>query len=481
MKVVIVHYHLRPGGVTTVIRRHLDACSRSGIEAFLVSGEEPPEAPGVPFETVAGLAYDPPGAAFPAESARDRGNALARSLADAAGRLCGGGPYLFHVHNPTIRKNAALCPALSVLAGDGARILIQAHDFAEDWRPEVLPAGPAYPADCRWAVLNGRDYRALRTAGVPAESLELLPNPLPEPSPAVPGGAAAAGPRPGADLVLYPVRGIARKNLGEFLLLARWLPPGLSGAVTLPPNNPKDFPLYEAWKSLARETGVPVSFEAGQTAPLDDLYARARAAVTTSVKEGFGFSFLEPLARGVPVAGRRLPSIVPDFEAAGISFPGLYPALRVPEGLYSREAFGVRLDAALASVSAAFSAALGGEPDWLSGRMARVREAALPEEGADFGVLDTAAQAEVLGRLYRDPEAAAALEAANPFLPSWWDLPAPGPTDLAALSGYSPALCAGRLAGAYERTLAGGGSPAPDRRILARELLVPEGFFCPGL
>jgi len=478
MKVVIVHYHMKPGGVTSVIRRHLDACARRGIEAFLVSGEEPPDPPGVPFERVAGLDYDPPGAAVPEETARERGTALALALSDAAGRLTGGTPFLFHVHNPTIRKNAALCPALSLLAGDGARVLIQAHDFAEDWRPDVLPVGSTYPAGCRWAVLNGRDFRALRTAGVPEEGLELLPNPLPEAAPAFPGEADA---RARADLVLYPVRGIARKNLGEFLLLARWLPPGISGAVTLPPNNPKDLPLYEAWKSLAGETGVPVSFEAGLSSSLDALYARARTAVTTSVKEGFGFSFLEPLARGVAVAGRRLAAVVPDFEAAGISFPGLYPAIRVPDGLFSREAFGARLDAALASVSEAFTAALGGEPDWLSGRLARVREAALPEGRADFGVLDPAAQAEVLGRLYRDPEAASALEAANPFLTSWWDLPAPGPSDLAALSGYSPARCAERLAGAYERTLAGGGSPSPDRRILARELLVPEGFFCPGL
>lgn len=473
MKVVVVHYHLKPGGVTTVIRRHLEACSRAGIEAFVLTGEEPPGSPGVPWAVVPGLAYDPPGGPIPPEAARDRGKTLARELAAAAESLAGGGPFLYHVHNPTIRKNAALCPALSVLAGDGARILIQAHDFAEDWRPEALLAGLPYPAGCRWAVLNGRDYRALRSAGLPDSDLELIPNPLPTPG-------ASRPPVPGADLVLYPVRGIPRKNLGEFILLSRWLPPDLSAAVTLPPSNPKDLPLYEAWKTLAKETGAPVTFEAGLSSSLDDLYARTRTAATTSVKEGFGFSFLEPPARGVPVAGRRLSSVVPDFEAAGIPYPGLYPALRVPGDLVSWEAFGARLDSALGAVSRALTEALGGEPSWLADRLAEVRRAALPEGGLDFGVLDPAAQAEVLERLYRDPGSAAALEEANPFLKSWWEVPPPEASS--ALEEYSASRCAERLAEAYERTASGTGSgAAPDREALARELLTPEGFFCPGL
>ncbi|HRZ90104.1 MAG TPA: hypothetical protein P5117_11555, partial [Spirochaetia bacterium] len=264
------------------------------------------------------------------------------------------------------------------------------------------------------------------------------------------------------------------------ILLSRWLPPGLSAAVTLPPSNPKDFPLYEAWKYLARETGARVSFEAGLSASLDALYARTRTAVTTSVKEGFGFSFLEPLARGVPVAGRRLPSVVPDFEATGIPYPALYPAIRVPEGLFSREAFGARLDSALQAVFRALSDALGGEPTWLAGRLAEVRAAALPEGGADFGVLDPAAQAEILERLYHDPAASAEMERANPFLTSWWDAPPPPPPE--ALEEYSPYRCGDRLAAAYERTAACPGSgAAPDREALARVLLSPEGFFCPGL
>ncbi|NLJ45220.1 MAG: glycosyltransferase family 4 protein [Treponema sp.] len=475
MKVVVVHYHFKSGGVTSVIRRHLEACLRAGIEAFLLTGEEPPDSPGVPWETVPGLAYDPPGRRESPDTVLGRGAALARDLAAAAGRLSGGGPVLYHVHNPTIRKNAALCPALDILARTGARILIQAHDFAEDWRPDMLQHGLPYPAGCRWAVLNGRDYRALRDAGLSEADIDLLPNPLPSRAASVPPASASR-----ADLVLYPVRGIPRKNLGELLLLSRWLPPDLSAAVTLPPNNPRDRPIHEAWKSLARETGARVFFDAGLSSSLDDLYARTRTVVTTSVKEGFGFSFLEPLARGVPVAGRRLASVLPDFEAAGISYPGLYSALRVPEGLFNREAFETRLYAVLESVSRAVAAALGHRPSWLAERMDRVRQAALPPEGPDFGVLDAEAQAEALERVFRDPDAPSSFEARNPFLRSWWEVPPPDGSE--ALEEYSPARCGDRLVEAYERTVASVGSGStPDRAALLRALLVPEGFFCPGL
>lgn len=473
MNAVIVHYHLKPGGVTTVIRRQLEACVRLGVRAFLAIGEEPPDPPGVPYAVLPDLAYDPPGPGLPGDRALERGKALARALDTAARNWAGGPPDLYHVHNPAIRKNSALCPALSELAAGGARVLIQAHDFAEDWRPDVLIAGPPYPAGCRWAVLNGRDLRALLSAGLGDSDVELLPNSLPS------VGRGEAAPRAGsADLALYPVRGIRRKNLGELLLLARWLPRGLSAAVTLPPNNPRDFPLYEAWKTLAREMDMPLAFEAGLTSSLDSLYARAKTVVTTSVKEGFGFSFLEPMARGVPVAGRRLESALPDLEAAGLAYPGLYRAIRVSRDLFDEAGFARRLDVLLESVSGAFAAALGRRPAWLEGRMAEVRAGALPDTGTDYAVLDETAQVQILERLRHDPEAAGEVEAANPFLSSWWDV---SPPDRSALSAYSPESGAERLRLAYERTISRPGGPAPDRDALARALLTVEGFFCPGL
>ena len=72
MRVVIVHYHLKPGGVTTVIRRHLDACSRKGVRAFLLVGEEPAESPDVPYAVLPELAYDAPGPRIDGDAARER-------------------------------------------------------------------------------------------------------------------------------------------------------------------------------------------------------------------------------------------------------------------------------------------------------------------------------------------------------------------------------------------------------------------------
>ena len=43
MKVLVVHYHLKPGGVTTVIRGQLAALASRGVEAALLVGEAPPD------------------------------------------------------------------------------------------------------------------------------------------------------------------------------------------------------------------------------------------------------------------------------------------------------------------------------------------------------------------------------------------------------------------------------------------------------
>jgi hypothetical protein len=45
----------------------------------------------------------------------------------------------------------------------------------------------------------------------------------------------------------------------------------------------------------------------------------ARTVLTTSLKEGFGFSFLEPWTAGIPVAGRRLEAVCLDFEDEGVA------------------------------------------------------------------------------------------------------------------------------------------------------------------
>ena len=125
----------------------------------------------------------------------------AEDLADQIGRILDArgftpGETLLHIHNHALGKNVALPGAVRVLASRGYAMVLQPHDFAEDFRPANFRAlgerlGSRDPDGWhRWlypqaphihyAVLNDRDHTILGTGGVEAHRLHLLPNPVPE-------------------------------------------------------------------------------------------------------------------------------------------------------------------------------------------------------------------------------------------------------------------------------------------------------------
>jgi hypothetical protein len=421
MKVVIIHYHLKSGGVSTVIRRQVAALRSNGIECVVMVGEQPATDPGFSVLVEPLLGYDSPteSAAVPV-----RASGIARAIAGQCGRP--GHTAIIHVHNPTIRKNAALLPALTQLSSAGHHLVMHVHDLAEDWRPEVYCTEP-YPDGAAWITINRRDAWALREAG--ASLVHFLPNAafttIPNQA-ASPGSSLAAGDAEGndaigvfdgtgslgvkQDLILYPVRGIRRKNLGEALLLSMFIEPGLSIAVTLPPNNLRDLPYYDGWRQAAAELELPISFGVGLAASLDQLYVRSRAVLTTSIKEGFGLSYLEPLARGKVVLGRRLPAVVNDFEDEGLQFPGLYDQIIIDPALFDRKAFLERVH------DMACKAGLSYNVDVES---LATRVVASFSGSYDFGRLDETAQLAVIQRIHGDSAARKAILAANPFLDGW--------------------------------------------------------------
>jgi glycosyltransferase involved in cell wall biosynthesis len=60
-----------------------------------------------------------------------------------------------------------------------------------------------------------------------------------------------------------------------------------------------------------------------------DIYRAADLVITTSILEGFGFSYIEPWIIDRAVIGRSIPFITPDFQAAGMKLGHLYAALIV--------------------------------------------------------------------------------------------------------------------------------------------------------
>ncbi len=142
MKIAIVHYHLRTGGVTRVVRHALDAPTGSDMAVAVLSGEPPadPMPPGVRVEIVPELAYESAFAGDP--------RAAAEILQAAATKALGGPPDVWHIHNHALGKNRFLPMATAGLAEQGCRLLLQIHDFAEDGRPaRTTPSS----SECRCA------------------------------------------------------------------------------------------------------------------------------------------------------------------------------------------------------------------------------------------------------------------------------------------------------------------------------------------
>jgi hypothetical protein len=375
----------------------------AGDEVLLISGEEPPENPAVPLALAEGLRYDRRGelpGLSPGEIQKAAG-ALADAIALAMKTHWGTGADILHVHNPLIQKNSFLVPALKILNRRGLRLLLQNHDLAEDFRPDVYIANEDYPENCHYGVINSRDYSFLHRAGLKTGGLHLLPNAV-FPLRATPGLKKTR--------YLYPVRAIRRKNIGEALLLSLFIPQGTTVAVTLPPTTEKDSGIYRRWVRCAGELGLPVEFEAGVGRPFPDVVGSSIEIITTSVKEGFGFSFLEPWTAGRGVIGRRIDYVCKDFEDAGVRFDSLYPGINIPSDYISPPVFYKKMEHTMTGVFKAFGME---PPEYI---LNLLNEEILSREAVDFGRLDEDIQESIIRTLSSNQAVLRDVLNANPFL-----------------------------------------------------------------
>jgi glycosyltransferase involved in cell wall biosynthesis len=390
------------------------ALAEAGEEVLIIAGEAPQSVPaevqGIPLALVEGLGYDraqsPGNVREPGTVAED-----ARKLADALEAAVEThwplGADILHVHNPLIQKNAALLPALNILNRRGVKLLLQNHDLAEDFRPDVYTVAGDYPENCHYAVINSRDYAYLHRAGLSLEGLHLIPNEV------APVTAAAGLER---RRYLYPVRAIRRKNIGEALLISLFIPKGRTVAITLPPTTETDRAVYRHWQALAEELSLPVEFEAGLDHSLADVFGSALGILSTSVKEGFGFSFLEPWTAGRAVIGRRIEYVCRDFEEAGVQFnsplntaEALYRTIDIPGDYIAIPVLKAKMESALSAVYRAF----GKE---LPGFIIQLLDDKLFSGKIDFAILDEELQTEIIRILASNSTVFREVAAMNPFL-----------------------------------------------------------------
>ncbi len=395
MKIAFIHYHLKTGGVTTVLKQQLDAVS-SQWETLVLTGL-PPETP-FPARIV-----HIPELGYSSEYRHEIDpDDVAQTVLKTIERIFEGSCDVLHVHNPTLAKNRHFIKILKALQKRGANLLLQIHDFAEDGRPHAYFAED-YPADCHYGVINGRDYELLLNAGLKADGLHLLANavnhynrtqrvPLPKP------------------LALYPVRAIRRKNIGEAILWSLFFNHGQRLAITLPPNSAADIRSYNSWKTFVRDHNLPVAFDRGLKNDFETNVMSADSLITTSITEGFGFSFLEPWVFGKLLWGRKLPGVCKDFETKGIQLQHLYDKLLVPVDWIDLRQYRQNWTHCVLKACERLNC----PRDHVFIRNAF--DANTQDGVIDFGLLDEGSQKRVISKLVADAKFSEMLVRLNPFL-----------------------------------------------------------------
>ncbi len=459
MKIAYMHFHLKTGGVTTVIRQQVEALK--GVNDTLVLTGLLPET-GFPCETVTipGLGYD-------TETERQPGpEQTAEAVIMAIQKQWENGCDILHVHNPTLAKNRHYLNILKILKDRGVRLFLQIHDFAEDGRPRVYFKDD-YLADCHYGVINSRDYDILIRSGLKPQGLHLVSNMVTS-LPARPDQHSPVGP------VLYPIRAIRRKNIGEAILLANFFPEKKPLYITLPPNSPDDFPAYESWKHFVARFGLNVEFEAGLKNDFISLVHAADSLLTTSISEGFGFSFMEPWTAGKFLWGRDLSGITDDFKKFGIQLGHLYTRIRIPLEWVGAADFFTRWQGAVRNGLQAF------QIDRKDGHIREAFERLTSDGTIDFGLLNETLQQKAVQLLIEHTEYKKEMIRLNPFLVNCGRVP-PARTLIAAnrelvTNNYSRAAYRRTLNALYKKILAYEPEHAIDKQALLDEFFNFDHF-----
>lgn len=460
LKIAFIHYHLKTGGVTTVLRQQvesiLDTCD------LLVLSGDPPESPFLcDVVHIPGLGYEIPGR-NPMDPER-----IATAIIEAIHLKWNNGCDLVHVHNPTLKKNANFLKILNVLKKRGLKLFLQIHDFAEDGRPLSYFAEEEYIENCHYGVINSRDYNILLKTGLKKEGLHKIFNTI---TPFHFNAEDAIL----KNYILYPIRAIRRKNIGEAILLSLFFKKNALLVITLPPNSPADINSYENWKTFVIENDLNVIFEAGLTHEFSDLVLSSDFLITTSITEGFGFSFLEPWTANKYLWGRKLPDICQDFEQNSIRLNHLYTRLDVPMDWIDNDMLFYTWKSGIQKVSALFGATI----DDIFIKTAY--EKATTNDVIDFGLLNEPFQKKIISTVLSSKANRNKLIHLNPFLSN------PGSVSNkdeliqnnmdAVLFNYNQSKYREKLIGIYKKVTRDNVCQKIDKKILLSEFLRLNNF-----
>jgi len=400
MKIAFLHYHLKTGGVTTVIRQQLEAL-KSSCELLLITGEPARQSFPATILSIPGIAYDNPAKTQP-DSLQ-----TAKAIKKAIYSHWPTGCDLLHVHNPTMAKNKNLLEILKYLQHFGIKLFLQIHDFAEDGRP-ALYYKDNYPANCHYGVINSRDYQILLKSGLSSKGLHLLQNAV-TPIRQVPILDDHLE-ETKAEFILYPIRALRRKNIGEAILLSLFFPKKTSLIITLPPNSPLDIKSYQSWQAFVADKKLNVKFGSELKNNFPKMVQSASSLITTSISEGFGFSFLEPWTASKIVWGRILADICNDFQKNGMRLDHFYNSLDIPLQALNAEMFFEKMRDCILVNSAKFNF------NTANNRIQAAFEKITHNNRVDFGLLNESMQQQVINWILASDKNFSKMLELNPYL-----------------------------------------------------------------
>jgi hypothetical protein len=448
LRLVVVHYHLRPGGIRRVIEQALpwliSEAPRRVHVVTLATGEAEDklwnDALRQRLEAVAVEFLVDPALGYFAEQ-ESRGEVARRRVRQALGRLLRGADAantLVWAHNLGIARNVLLTAELfAVCNSQAVPIVAHHHDwwFDNRWQrwPDIRLAGLhnlkqvasvtfAAGTNVRHAAINRADAAILaRGFGKAAGWLPNLSGGLRAPE----RGALRAARgwldrqlgEPDAPVWVLPCRLLRRKNVGEALLLTRWLRPEAWLVVTGAASSADEMPYsnqltrmagQHQWRLRLGLLDSPDPHRPG----IPELIGASEVVLLTSIQEGFGLPYLEATAARRPLIARSLPNIAPDLRRFGFRFPQYYDEIRIAPWLFDWQAEVTRQRRLYRDWRRRLPPGcrlMAGEPVLLdAGAMARP---------VAFSRLTMAAQIEVLAQpLEKSWRACAPL---NPFLESW--------------------------------------------------------------
>lgn len=349
-RITIFHYHLLPGGVTNVMQLGAAALIRHYPDLQLIrlvcGKKENTDTLRKKLEKEIdfnGLIADSLRFEICIEPDIDYKDSTCMVGSEETSRLVkklleSYGDSMWWIHNYQLGKNPLFTAAVMQIAKaiPEQKMLLHIHDFPECARYDNLAALSAagvmnpYPisSSTAYALINGRDRDILKAAGIPANKLYLLNNPVEDDSTQLPKLPAADAERlkknlysyysksfpavkPDGKLIFYPVRTIRRKNALEAGLIAAVSEQPVNLVLSLPGVSVQEKKYSDICEQCFKDGLIPGIWGSGtDNAPEVPSYPQmlqlSDGILSSSVQEGFGYLFINSVQLGIPLIARDL-------------------------------------------------------------------------------------------------------------------------------------------------------------------------------